>query len=107
MGEDNVRFERRGSWSTGSEGAVSLGSREPALWTHGDLNGRKHTTPARVTVLPAFIRVLQHISQPIISPVASPARGPLRWETFDQTPLFDTLAPAREPALGVDQTVTS
>ncbi len=52
-------------------------------------------------------RILAHIGEPTKPPVLSPpARGPHAWETFDQTPVFDPLAPAPEPAFEFDQSVT-
>ncbi len=51
-------------------------------------------------------RILEHIGEPTQAPVLSPARDPPSGETFDQTPVFDPLAPAPEPAFEFDQTVT-
>jgi hypothetical protein len=50
--------------------------------------------------------ILAHLGEPTKAPVLSPARGPPAWETFDQTPVFDPLAPAPEPAYEFDQTLT-
>jgi hypothetical protein len=48
-----------------------------------------------------------HIGEPTTAPVLSPARGPPACEeAFDQTPLFDPLAPAPEPAFEFDQCAT-
>lgn len=45
--------------------------------------------------------------EPTNPPLLSPARSPPAWEAVDQTPVFDPLAPAPEPAFGeFDQTVT-
>jgi len=51
-------------------------------------------------------RILAHIGDPTKAPVLSPARGPPAWDTFDQTPLFDPLAPPPEPTFEFDQRVT-
>ena len=51
-------------------------------------------------------RILQHIGEPIKAPVLSTARDPPAWETFDQTPVLDPVAPAPEPGYQFDQTVT-
>ena len=51
-------------------------------------------------------RILAHIGEPTKAPVFSPARGPPAGEAVDQTPVFDPLAPAPEPAFEFDQTVT-
>jgi hypothetical protein len=62
---------------------------------------------AFVTETASVTRILQHIGEPTTAPVLSPARGPPAWEeTFDQTPVFDPLAPAPEPAFEFDQTIT-
>jgi len=55
----------------------------------------------------SLTRILEHIGEPTKAPVLSPARGPPAWEeAFDQTPVFDPLAAAPEPAFEFDQTVT-
>ncbi len=59
-----------------------------------------------VTDTASVTRILEHIGEPTRPPVLSPARGPPAWETFDQTPVFDPLAAAPEPAFEFDQTVT-
>jgi len=61
---------------------------------------------AFVTDTASVTRILAHIGQPTKAPVLSPARGSPTWETFDQTPVFDPVAPAPEPAFEFDQTVT-
>ncbi len=62
---------------------------------------------AFVTETASVTRILEHIGEPTKPPVLSPARGPPAWEeTFNQTPAFDPLAAAPEPALEFDQTVT-
>ena len=60
-----------------------------------------------VTDTASVTRILAHIGEPTKAPVLSPARGPPAWEeVFDQTPVFDPLAAAPEPAFEFDQTVT-
>jgi hypothetical protein len=62
---------------------------------------------AFVTETASLTRILQHIGEPTTAPVLSPARGPPAWEeTSDQTPVFDLVAPAPEPAFEFDQTIT-
>ncbi len=61
---------------------------------------------AFVTDTASVTRILEHIGEPPKPPVLSPARGPPTGETFDQSPVFDPLAPAPEPAFEFDQTVT-
>ena len=51
-------------------------------------------------------RILEHLGEPTQAPVLSPARDPPSGETFDQTPVVDSLAPAPELAFEFDQTVT-
>ena len=52
-------------------------------------------------------RILQHIGEPAKPPPLSPARGPPPAEAaFDQSPLFDPVAPASAPDFEFDQTVT-
>ena len=59
-----------------------------------------------ITDTASVTRILEHIGEPTKPPVLSPARGPPSWETFDQTPVFDPVAPAPAPAFQFDQTVT-
>ncbi len=59
-----------------------------------------------VTDTASVTRILEHIGEPTRAPVLSPARGPPASESFDQTPLFDPLAPAPEPTFEFDQRVT-
>jgi len=60
-----------------------------------------------VTDTASVTRILEHIGEPAKSPRLSPARGlPPGEETFDQTPVFDPVAPVPEPAFEFDQTVT-
>ncbi len=61
---------------------------------------------AFLTDTASVTRILEHIGEPTKPPVLSPARGPPTWETFDQTPVFDPLAPAPAPAFEFDQNVT-
>ncbi len=51
-------------------------------------------------------RILQHIGEPPRAPLLSPARGPPAGETFDQSPVFDPLAPAPEHAFEFNQSLT-
>ena len=59
-----------------------------------------------ITETASVTRILEHIGEPTKAPVLSPARGPPAGETFDQSPLFDPVAPAPAPAFEFDQTVT-
>ena len=61
---------------------------------------------AFVTETASVTRILQHIGEPTELPVLSPARGPPAGETFDQTAVFDPVAPAPAPTFEFDQTVT-
>jgi hypothetical protein len=61
---------------------------------------------AFVTDTASVTRILAHIGEPTRPPVLSPARDPPAGETFDQSTVFDPLAPAPEPAFEFDQTVT-
>ena len=62
---------------------------------------------AFVTETASVTRILEHIGEPAKPPRLSPARGPpTGQESFDQTPLFDPLAPAPEPAFEFDQRLT-
>ena len=53
-----------------------------------------------VTDTASVSRILEHIGEPTKAPVLSPARGPPAGETFDQSPVFDPVAPAPAPAFG-------
>jgi hypothetical protein len=75
----------------------------PLVCTHC---GTEMRIIAFVTETASVTRILEHIGEPTQAPVLSPARGPPAWETFDQTPLFDPLAVAPEPAFEFDQRVT-
>ena len=61
---------------------------------------------AFVTETASVTRILEHIGESTRPPVLSPARGPPAGDTFDQTPVFDPLAPAPEPAFEFDQRLT-
>lgn len=74
-------------------------------WRSGArLSWRARSTGRRFTGPSPFARVaLEHIGEPIKAPVLSPARGPPACvEALDQTPPFDPLAPAPEPAFELD-----
>ncbi len=86
-----------------------------------------------ITDTASVTRILQHIGEPTEAPVLSTVRHcatqscfacvpaqafhglgvrcavaahPPAWETFDQTPVLDPVAPAPEPGYPFDQTVT-
>jgi len=62
---------------------------------------------AFVTETASVTRILEHIGEPAKPPRLSPARGPPAGEVvFDQSPVFDPVAPVPEPAFEFDQTVT-
>jgi len=62
---------------------------------------------AFVTDTALVTRILAHIGESTKPPVHSPARGSPAWEeAFDQTPVFDPVAPVPEPDFELDQTVT-
>jgi len=62
---------------------------------------------AQVTAWAAASAGAEAEPEPTRAPLVSPARGPPGWEEdFDQTPVFDPTAPAREPAYEFDQPVS-
>jgi len=62
---------------------------------------------AFVTDSASIIRILEYLGEPTRLPPVSPARGPPGWaQVFDQTPVFDPVAPTPEPDYELDQRVT-
>ena len=50
---------------------------------------------------------LEHLGEPTRPPPVSPARGPPGWEgMLDQTPLYDSIAPAPVPEYEFDQRIS-
>ena len=75
----------------------------PLVCTHC---GTEMRIIAFVTDTASVTRILQHIGEPTRPPVLSPARGPPAGVTFDQSPVFDPVAPAPAPAFEFDQRLT-
>ncbi len=61
---------------------------------------------AFVTDTASVLRLLEHIGESTKAPVLLPARGPPAWELYDQTTVFEPVAPAPEAAFEFDQSVT-
>jgi hypothetical protein len=62
---------------------------------------------AFITDSASVTRILAHLGEPTRPLPLSPARGPPAWEgTLDQTPLYDSTAPAPVPEYEFDQRVS-
>ncbi len=62
---------------------------------------------AFVSQTASVTRILEHIGELAKPPRLSPARDPPAGEVaFDQSPVFDPVAPVPEPAFEFDQTLT-